>query len=100
MNTHIHRLGRSGSIAVAPDRARRIANDDGRTSQSRIAARTITLARRRRERVLACLAFLMLIVAWDATLRLDEQMAPPRMRMSHAVESEVEGQRLAYSPDQ
>lgn len=46
-----------------------------------------------RERMLAGLAFIMLIVAWDATLRLDEQMAPPRMRMSHAVEAEVEGQQ-------
>jgi hypothetical protein len=46
--------------------------------------------KRRREHVLACLAFLMLIVAWDATLRLDEQVTPPRMRLSHAVEDEVE----------
>lgn len=46
-------------------------------------------ARYRRERVLACLTFLMLIVAWDATLRLDEQVAPTRMRLSHAVEQVV-----------
>ena len=45
-----------------------------------------------RERVLAGLALLMLIVAWDATLRLDEKMSPPRMRMAHAVDGEVEGQ--------
>jgi predicted metal-binding membrane protein len=51
--------------------------------------------KRRRERVLACLAFVMLIVAWDATLRLDERMSPPRMRMSHAVEMEGEMQTMA-----
>ena len=50
-------------------------------------------SKRRRERVLAGLAFLMLIVAWDATLRLDERMSPPRMRMSHAVEVESDPHR-------
>jgi predicted metal-binding membrane protein len=50
-------------------------------------------SKRRRERVLAGLAFLMLIVAWDATLRMDERMSPPRMRMSHAVEVESDPNR-------
>ena len=49
---------------------------------------------RRRERILAGLAFLMLIVAWDATLRLDERMSPPRMRMSHAVEVQSDLQAM------
>jgi hypothetical protein len=56
------------------------------------------LARRRREHVLACLAFLLLIAAWDATLRLDEQVAPSRMRMSHAVELEAEAQGQTFVP--
>lgn len=48
--------------------------------------RSLERARRVRERVLASLAFVMLVMAWDATLRLDERVAPPRMRVSHAVE--------------
>lgn len=51
--------------------------------------------KRRRERILASLAFLMLIVAWDATLRLDERMSPPRMRLSHAVEVDGELRTMA-----
>jgi hypothetical protein len=50
--------------------------------------------KRRRERILAGLAFLMLIVAWDATLRLDERMSPPRMRLSHAVEVDTDLQAM------
>jgi len=60
--------------------------------------RSIANAARLRERVLAGLAFVMLVVAWDATLRLDERAAPPRMRMAHAVESEVEPQVGSYVP--
>jgi hypothetical protein len=67
-------------------------------SPARIAARAIGVAKRRRERVLASLAFVMLIVAWDATLRLDERVAPPRMRLSHAVEHEREEQMLGLVP--
>jgi len=61
-------------------------------------ARALMNARRRREQILACLAFVMLIVAWNATLRLDEQVSPPRMRMSHAVEIEGESQTVAWMP--
>ena len=50
--------------------------------------------KRRRERILAGLAFLMLIVAWDATLRLDERRSPPRMRLSHAVEVDTDLQAM------
>jgi hypothetical protein len=57
----------------------------------RIVARALSAAQCRRERILALLAFVMLIVAWDATLRLDERVAPPRMRMSHA--ATVRGER-------
>ena len=57
-------------------------------------SRSLAVAKRRRERILACLALLMLIVAWDATLRLDERVSPPRMRMTHAVEMEGELQTM------
>lgn len=60
--------------------------------------RALTNARRLRERILSCLAFVMLIVAWNATLRLDEQISPPRMRMSHAVEMEGESQNVTWMP--
>jgi hypothetical protein len=53
-------------------------------------SRDLAAARSRRERILAVLAFVMLIVAWDATLRLDERTSPPRVRMSHAVDYEGE----------
>ena len=56
-------------------------------------SRSLAAARRMRERVLAVLALVMLILAWDATLRLDEQMSPPRVRVSHAVELEGEEMR-------
>ena len=57
-------------------------------------SRAIAAARQRRERILAVLAFVMLIVAWDATLRLDERTSPPRMRTSHAVEIDGEQQMM------
>ena len=57
-------------------------------------SRSLAAAKRWRERILASLAFVMLIVAWDATLRLDERMSPPRMRVSHAVEMEGEVQTI------
>jgi hypothetical protein len=61
-------------------------------------SRSVIVAKRRRERILACLALIMLVVAWDATLRLDEQVSPPRMRVSHAVEIEGEMQALTAVP--
>jgi len=54
------------------------------------AVRSITRARRRRERLLACLALFALVGAWNATLQLDERVTPARMRLSHAVEAESE----------
>ena len=56
----------------------------------RATAYSAAQARRRREHTLAWLAGIVLIVAWDATLRLDERVSPPRMRLSHAVEVESE----------
>jgi hypothetical protein len=97
MNTHLNTWGRGCSIVMSVGRMRG-ANDQIRSARSRIAGRAIVLARRRRERVLACLAFVMLIVAWDVTLRLDERIAPPRMRLSHAVEHESELQMQTFVP--
>jgi hypothetical protein len=57
-------------------------------------SRSFAAAKRRRERILACVALVMLIVAWDASLRLDEQSSPPRMRVSHAVEVESDLQAM------
>ncbi len=82
--------GCSHSVVVASPRTRVIANAVW-ASPSRIGA-AVSLSKRRRERVLATLAFVMMIAAWDATLRLDEQVAPPRMRLSRAVEHENEEQ--------
>ena len=75
----------------------RIANVDALRPTSMV-SRTIGVAKRRREQMLAVLAFVMLIVAWDATLRLDERMSPPRMRLSHAVEREVEMHAEVLAP--
>jgi hypothetical protein len=87
---HMNTLKRSQAIALQTRRELCAANA-GRWSHSSLArSRSLRAAKRRRERILACLAFIMLIVAWDATLRLDEQMSPPRMRMSHAVEVDGE----------
>jgi hypothetical protein len=65
---------------------------------SAASSRSLADARRWRERVLAVLALVMLIFAWDATLRLDEKMSPPRVRVSHAVELEGELQRQTFVP--
>jgi hypothetical protein len=98
MNTRLITQGRSRSIAMPVGRMRRGANDEIRAVSSRIAGRAIVLARRRRERVLSCLAFILLIAAWDATLRLDERVSPSRMRVSHAVERESEAQMQTFAP--
>ena len=66
--------------------------------RSHVRSRGLLNSRRRREHILACLAFVMLIVAWDATLRLDEHITPPRMRVSHAVEVDADGQVQTFVP--
>jgi hypothetical protein len=42
--------------------------------------------RTRREQWWAWASLFVLIVAWDASSRLDERMALPRMRIAHAAE--------------
>jgi hypothetical protein len=90
---HMNILMHSRSICLPSRRVRSGASSGTWSYSSSAASRTLAFARQRRERILACLALIMLVVAWDATLRLDEQMSPPRMRMSHAVEME-EGRML------
>ena len=68
------------------------------TSASATSSRSLAAARLLRERVLAVLALVMLILAWDATLRLDERMSPPRVRVSHAVEIDGELQTQTVVP--
>lgn len=64
----------------------------------KVASYSLTRSRQHRERILAVLAFVSLIVAWDATLRLDERVSPARVRMTHAVEIESETQTAALVP--
>jgi hypothetical protein len=87
---------RSQSLALQPTRI--AAPPLSLSSLTRLGSRAISSAKRRREQVLAALAFVMLIVAWDATLRLDERVSPPRMRMSHAAETETETQMQVMVP--
>jgi len=94
----MHTIQRSQPVQMRFTRARRDTSDERRHRTTRIVARAIALSRRRRERVLACLALLMLLFAWDATLRLDERVAPPRIRLSHAVEREIEPQAKTFLP--
>ena len=90
MNT----LKRNQSIALPMSHSLHAARRSAWNYSNQATARSFARAKSRREQILACLAFLMLIVAWDATLRLDERVAPPRMRMSHAVELMGEQQTL------
>ena len=68
------------------------------TYSSKAVSRSLLFSRQRRERILAALAFVSLIVAWDATLRLDERVSPARVRMAHAVEVEAEAQTASLVP--
>ena len=45
---------------------------------------------RRREHVWAWASLLLLLVCWDANLRLDQKVSMPRPRLSHLVELEQE----------
>lgn len=47
--------------------------------------RTLTRDRQRRERTWAWLSFVVLIICWDASSRLDEPVSPPRARIAHAM---------------
>jgi hypothetical protein len=43
-------------------------------------------AQRRREHIWAWASLVLLLVCWDATLRLDQKVSIPRPRLSHMVE--------------
>jgi hypothetical protein len=45
---------------------------------------------RRRERLWAWASALLLVLCWDASLRLDEKVPLPRLRLAHAVDLEPE----------
>jgi hypothetical protein len=46
----------------------------------------------RREKLWAWLSLVTLVLCWDASIRLDERVSPPRVRIAHIGEtSEVEG---------
>ena len=49
-----------------------------------------TAAQRRREHLWAWLSVLLLVLCWDASLRLDEKVPLPRPRLAHAAEGESE----------
>jgi hypothetical protein len=43
---------------------------------------------RRLEHAWAWLSLLTLVLCWDASLRLDQRVSPPRVRIAHAVDRE------------
>jgi hypothetical protein len=47
-------------------------------------------AQRRREHVWAWASLLLLVVCWDANLRLDDKVSMPRPRLNHLLELEQE----------
>ena len=49
-----------------------------------------TAAQRRREHIWAWVSLGLLILCWDATLRLDQHVSLPRVRIAHAAELEPE----------
>jgi hypothetical protein len=49
-----------------------------------------TAAQRRREHIWAWASLLLLLLCWDAALRLDQKVAMPRPRLGHWVELEAE----------
>ena len=53
---------------------------------------------RRLELVWAWGSLLTLIVCWDAALRLDERVSPPRVRIAHAAELERPEQAFESTP--
>jgi hypothetical protein len=52
-------------------------------------------AQRRREHVWAWVSLGLLILCWDASLRLDEKVPLPRLRIAHAGELESETRERA-----
>lgn len=53
---------------------------------------------RRLELVWAWGSLLTLVMCWDATLRLDQHVSPPRVRIAHAAELERSEQAFETSP--
>ena len=49
---------------------------------------------RRREVLWAWASLLVLVICWDAAIRLDEHVSPPRVRIAHAVDEEVSDRSL------
>ena len=48
----------------------------------------VRLSQYRLEAVWAWLSLVTLVLCWDASLRLDERISPPRVRIAHAAERE------------
>jgi hypothetical protein len=92
---HMNILKHSRAVTLQARRLRREPDSGAWNYASLANSRALVIGRRQRERILALLALITLVVAWDMTLRLDEQTAPPRMRTSHAVEIDAEPQTLA-----
>jgi hypothetical protein len=53
---------------------------------------------RRLELVWAWGSLLTLIICWDAALRLDQHVSPPRVRIAHAAEVERPEQAFESTP--
>jgi hypothetical protein len=65
-------------------------------SSTRTLATVAAIAtQRRREHIWAWVSVLLLMLCWDASLRLDEKVPLPRVRLAHAVGSEFELQARA-----
>lgn len=61
-------------------------------------ARRHWLTQRRLETLWAWGSLLTLILCWDAALRLDQHVSPPRVRIAHAVELERPEPAMESSP--
>jgi hypothetical protein len=48
----------------------------------------VRAGQRRIEHAWAWLSLFTLVLCWDASLRLEQRVSPPRVRIAHAIESE------------
>jgi hypothetical protein len=48
----------------------------------------VASVQRRLEHAWAWLSLLTLVLCWDASLRLEQRMSPPRVRIAHALDRE------------
>lgn len=53
---------------------------------------------RRRELCWAWLSIVVLVLCWDAAARLDQQVSPPRPRLTHLAESDDKATQNALIP--